>query len=80
MGEEVKLDCLGRHFSGKAPTYNEQQVSQWVTQCSSDEEVMVKRVPKAMPEFPLRPMKEGGNQVFESWTYLIGDRQTLRSV
>nr|CCA22466.1 Mitochondrial Carrier (MC) Family putative [Albugo laibachii Nc14] len=38
--EEVKLDCLGRHLSGRALTYYEQQVTQWMTQCSSVEEVM----------------------------------------
>ena len=30
--EEVKLDCLGRHLSGKVLTYYEQQVAQWMTQ------------------------------------------------
>nr|CCA17849.1 polyprotein putative [Albugo laibachii Nc14] len=38
--EEVKLDCLGRHLSGKTLTYYEQQVTQWMTQWSSVEEVM----------------------------------------
>ncbi|CCI10095.1 unnamed protein product [Albugo candida] len=38
--EKVKLDCLGRHLSGKALTYYEQQVPQWMTQCSIIEEVM----------------------------------------
>ena len=29
--EEVKLDCLGRHLIGKALTYYEQQITQWMT-------------------------------------------------
>ena len=36
----MKLDCLGRHLSGKTLTYYEQQVTQWMTQWSSVEEVM----------------------------------------
>ena len=36
----MKLDCRGRHLSGKALTSYEQQVPQWMTQCSSVEEAM----------------------------------------
>nr|CCA17210.1 conserved hypothetical protein [Albugo laibachii Nc14]CCA23685.1 conserved hypothetical protein [Albugo laibachii Nc14] len=38
--EEIKVDCLGRHLSGKALNYYQQQVTQWMTQCSNKEEVM----------------------------------------